>query len=385
MSLVALSALIVQQTKAVIYDTALAVARGVGLPVDTWEPGDPTRSVYHLVAEILSTRDSRIVAFIKAGFLEYATGDWLKILAKQVYDVDYNPATYATTDVTLTNGGGFVGDFDPGDLVFVNTSSGKTYTNTTGGHLAASGTLTVTVAADEPGAASSAGVGEIDDLQTTILGVTVSNASAAVGQDEETEDSIKQRCRDKLGSLSPNGPAAAYAYVARTSTLTGTSNITRVRIYPESDTGDVLMYLAGSSGEVTSDDRDAVDAAIAKWATPLCITPTVASASNVTVDVTYELWVYESVGVSEDDIKAAIESSLGKMFGARPIGGDIIPPATTGKFYKAMVESTIRTVYPNHTFNVVVPDPSGDTDLENDEVAAIGAIDATIHFIPDPS
>src|SRR5262249_39771218 len=158
--------------------------------------------------------------------------------------------------------------------------------NTTGGNLPAkvgvvNGTLTITVIADEAGSGSSAGAGEIDTLVTTSLGVTCSNATAAVGTDEQDESVTRQQCPDKLGSLSPNGPVDAYRYVARNSALTGSTAITRVRAYPDSDTGDVLVYLAGPSGAISSADRALAETAIADWATPLCITPTVSSATNV--------------------------------------------------------------------------------------------------------
>jgi hypothetical protein len=42
------------------------------------------------------------------------------------------------------------------------------------------------------------------------------------------------------------------------------------------------------------------------------------------------------------------------MFANRPIGGDIIAPATTGKLYQSLVQARSRPAYPDHTFRVVV-------------------------------
>lgn len=379
-----LASLLVQETKAAIYAKALAIATAIGLPVTSWQAGDPTRSLFHLESETLATLEAIVVRFIQSGFLDYATGEWLKILAQQVYGVDVPPATFATTDVVLTNSGGGVYDIDAGDLTFKSTVSGKTYRNTTGGHLGGSSTLTVTVEADEAGSDSSAGAGEIDALVTTLLGVTCANATAAIGVDEQDESTTRQQCRDKLGALSPNGPVDAYRYVARNSALTGTNGVTRVRAYPDSDTGDVQIYLAGASGGVSSDDRDLVEAAIALWATPLCITPTVTAATDVPVAVTYELWIYKAVSKTEAEVKADIETALEDLFSAREIGGDIIAPATTGKLYKSMVESTIRGVF-GESFRVSVTAPSGDTALTNAQVATLGAVTGTINFVNNPT
>ena len=386
--LLALSSLIVAQTKAVIYDLAIDVAETVlGEDVVTsWQPGDPTRSLYHAVSELLSALESSVVSYVRAGFLEYAAGAWLQERAYQSYGVTYVAATYATCDVTITNTGGGEGVFEAGDLTFRNSSTEATYTNTTGGTLApgVGQALTMTVVADVAGSGSSAGVGDIDDLVVNVLGVTVANAAAAIGLDVEEDEALRVRCRAKLGSLSPNGPAAAYVYVATTPALSLASNVTRARAYGDSVTGHPSLVLAGPSGAVSSDDRAAVELAIVTWAMPLCITPEVVSASNVTIAVTYSLWIYTSVGKTEPEITAAIEAALQALFVARPVGGDIISPASTGKIYRAMILAKIQAVYPAYTFQLTVAAPSGDTALANDEVAVLGAVTPTITFEAAP-
>jgi phage-related baseplate assembly protein len=382
---VSLASLLLQETKAMLYATALDVAEDLGLPVSSWAPGDPTRSLYHFLSTTLSTLETIVAGYVSSGFLDEATGDWLKLLAKQVFDVDYVEATFATTTETLTNAGGGVYEIEAGDVTVKNSTTGKTYRNTTGGTLSGLSTLDVTVVADEAGSESSAAVGEIDEMVTTFLGVTCLNADAAVGVDEEEAASIRTRCRDKLGALSPNGPADAYSYVARTAELTGTSGITRVRVYAESDTGDVTVYLAGPAGGVSSDDRDLAEDAIIEWATPLCITPTVLAATDVTIAVTYTVWLYQAVGEVEADVEEAIEAALEEMFSERPIGGDILEGDLTGSLFKSLIESTIRGVFPEHCFRVTVTAPAGDTALDNDEVAKLGAVTATaVNFVSNP-
>jgi hypothetical protein len=385
---VSLATLLIQETKAKIYETAINVAIAIGLPVSSWQPGDPTRSLFHLESELLASLEENVAGFIASGFLDYATGDWLKILADQVYGVTVPEATAAAGDVVLTNTGGGVYTIDAGDLTFKNTASGKTYRNTSGGTLAAQvgitpGTLTVSVTADEPGSDSSAGEDEIDDLVTTLLGVTCTNPDAIVGIDEQSEDTTRQQCRDRLGRLSPNGPREAYADVARDSELTGTSSITRVRAYGESTTGAVTVYLAGPSGAVSAGDRTLVETAILQWATPLCITPQVLSVTSVSVAVTYELWIYKSVNKTAAEVADEIETALEQMFATRPIGGDIVAPAVTGKLYRSLIESTIRSTFPQ-AFRVTLAAPASDTSLTNGEVASLGAVNATINLVVDP-
>lgn len=387
MSAPPLSTLLTQQTKQQIYAYAISLAIALGLPVSTWQPGDPTRSIYWLESELLAQLEIVVVGFISAGFLDTATGPWLKILAKQVYNVDVPEATFATTTLTLTNGGGGVYDIDPGDLTVKSTTSGKTYHNTSGGHLGAGGTLTLDIEADEAGAASSAGVAEIDTLVTTLLGVTCSNPIAAIGIDEQDEATTRAQCRAKLDSLSPNGAKGAYFFVALNPLLTGTKNVTRCRVYSDGDTGDVTVYLAGPSGGISSGDRAAVEAAIVTWATPLCVTPTVASAANVVVPVTYELWVYNSINKSGSEVQADVLAALEDLFQSpteSPIGGNIIPPATTGDLYVSAIETAIKAPF-SQAFRVRVTAPAADVALANNEVAALGAVTCTaINFVADP-
>lgn len=392
MGLMSLATLVVQQGKTAFYNKALGLATSLGLPVSTWHAGDPTRSLYHLEAEILAAFEPVAVRFIKAGFLDLiaeaasagdaSANEWLKIRAKQSYNVDVPEASFATTDVVLTNGGGGFYPIAAGDLTFKNSTSGKTYHNTTGGTLASGPgtTLTVTVEADEAGSDSSASAGEIDELVTARLGVTCTNPTAAVGVDEQAPSTTVQQCRDKLDSLSGMGPKGIFSFVARNSELTGTTAITRVRVFDDSDTGDVLVYLADASGGVSEDDRALVEAAILEWATGVCITPTVISATEVVVPITYSLWVYKSVNKTAAEIQEEVEEALETLFANREIGGDIIPPATTGNLYVSLIESTIRSLYPE-AFRVVVAMPTTDVALENSEVATLGTITATVNLV----
>lgn len=380
-----LASLLVSETKAQIYTRGLAVADAIGLNTSSWVAGDPTRSLYHFLADALSRLESMVAGFVGSGFLDYAEGDWLTLLAEQFYGVTRVEATYASTTVTLTNAGGAVFVLEVGDVVLKSTSSGKTYTVTAlpiGDTLAAGGTLDVEVTADEPGSDSSALATEINALVTTMLGVTCSNATAAVGLDEEEDEPLRDRCRAKLGTLSPNGPSDAYNYVVKASDLTGVTDITRARTVGDSATGDVTVYIAAADGAAALASVTAAQTAVEAWAAPICVTPTVVNATEVTIPVTYQVWLYTSVGEETATIQAAIATALEEMFAARPIGGDVI--SGTGKLYQSLIVSTIKGVYPAHTFRVSVSAPAGDTTLAISEVAVLGTVTPTVTLIEEP-
>jgi hypothetical protein len=394
-----LAQLLTLVTEEQIYAQALSIATTIGLPVTSWSPGDPTRSLFYLESAVLAALEVIAVGYVQSGFLDYAAipnpdgspNPWLAILAQQVYGVTVPGATFASTPVTLANAGGGIYVIEPGDLQVKNSTTGATYTNTTAatitgvGSPGATGSVTVVADGPFPGTLGSASAGEIDALVTTFNGLAVTNAAAAVGVDAQDPQTTVSQCRDSLGALSPNGPAAAYTYVALNSALTGTTDITQARTYPDSSTGDVTLYVAGSSGPVSGDDVAAVQAAINEWATPLCITPTVISATAVTIAVTYTIYLYQSVNADSTVVEAAIQTALEDFFTARPIGGDVIPPATTGYLYQSMVQTAIGAVYPNDTFSVSVSAPSGNTALTNGQVPVLGTVTPTVNLIPRPT
>src|SRR5690606_14582897 len=93
---------------------------------------------------------------------------------------------------------------------------------------------------------------------------------------------------------------------------------------PTSDapTGVVTLYLAGPSGPVGSGSVTAVAGAIAQWATPLTVTPTVQSAAGVTIDINMTVYVRAASGLDEPTVEGAVDDALGVLFAELPIGGD---------------------------------------------------------------
>jgi len=376
-----LADMITQETREAFFARALSVATTAGLNVTTWEVGDPTRTFFDVLAYELSALEIIAARYVASRFLDLAAlltdTTWIKLTAAQDFGYTAREATYATCSVTLTNASGNV--YTPGanDLVFALTGdSSVTYHNTSGGTLNPGGTLAVDVECDVAGSTGSAGIGDIE-LVTAVLGVTASNTTAAVGLDEESVASIVAGCRAKLEAPSPNGAAGAYAYVAlHTSEFedTGAADVTRVRVIDDSDTGDVIVYVASSSGSVSGADLAIVESAIVQNATPCCVTPTVASASAYPIAVTYAATVYDTVGATTGDIEDAIEAALGVFFSGLPIGGD----GDDGKLYVSRIVAAIMGTYPGYVFDVSVTLPAADVALTAGQVATLSTVTPTV-------
>jgi hypothetical protein len=389
MSIIDVATLFVAEGKEKILAKGLQIANAIGVDTTTWSDGDPTITDFFFISELLEVLEQIVAALVESGFRDSATGRFLKVVLYQVYGVEVPEATRASCLATLTNTGGGQYTIAVGSITAKNTTTGKTFRNVstgTPGTLFGVGAICsdVEFLADEPGSDSNTAVGELDALVTVLRGVTIVNTTAAIATDEPTVEQQRQLGRDALASASANGPRDIYNSVAKNSKLTGTTNITDARTYDDSDTGDVTLYLRGPSGAVVEEDRALVEAAILKNAMGLCQTPLVLSATNKVVAITYQIWLYADDAREEAEIEEAAEELILAMFLARPIGGDIIPPATTGALYRSLIESTIKSVSAR-TFRVDVTLPAIDsTAVAQNEVLVPGTITATVTKVPVP-
>jgi hypothetical protein len=325
----------------------LDVAASVGLITTTWRVGDPTLTQATALSRMLAAGEQSRMEFAKAGFLADAEGDWLKLRALDVYGVLAGEKLPATSTLFLTNGGGGFYNRLAGSAVFKSTLSGKTYRSTSSFTLNGFGsTATVSVIAEEAGSDSSAGPNEIDSIVTTMLGVTVTSSTAAVGVDEQSDPSIREQCLATLGALSPDGPADAYEYVARNPALTLAAEVTRAAAFGDSADGAVDVWVATASGVVSGPSVALVQTAIERWATPLCITPTVLSASVVTVNVTASIHGTSLPGNAAALIAAALaELFAGLAIAKDPAGYDLDPTTITTAIRNAVPQITAMPAY----------------------------------------
>lgn len=364
---ISLSSLISAATASQILSTGLQVAQALGLSVTTWRDDDPTRVTFHFLSEFLATKEGLAVEFVRSGFLSLARGQWLTLIAEDYYGVTRTEATFATSTVSLQNTGGGFYILDPGDITVENSTTGATYHNTTSITIGAGGSGTVDVVADEAGSSGSAAADEIDTLVTTYTGVTVTASTAAVGTDEQSDSSLRTQCLATLGALSPNGPADAYEYVCRDSELTGTTEITRAKSSGETTDGTVTVYVAGASGAVSGGAVTAAQDAVEQWATPLCITPTVASAVAVPIAITATV----SGGSVPEDVEDQVESAVTAMLADIDIDGLVAVSAIYTVIHGVLVDNGVTSP------TVTLTAPAADTDLDADEVPTIGAVSVT--------
>lgn len=367
------------EAKVMLY-SALAAK---GITTTGWKSGATVRTIIACLAPVIAALSVMQTKIAAGGFLDLATGAWLTLVAKYVYNVDRDQGSFASGFVTLNNAAGGVYALEIGDLVAVNPSTGKTYRNTEPVSLGALETgVLVAMQAVELGSASTSIGGTITQLETPLIGVSVTNAAALIGTDPELDPSLRTRCREKTGVASPNGPRDAYAYIARSTKRANGSSIgvTRALTVPDG-LGGVDVYLATPSGGVTGADDDpstdlgAIAAAIHAQCEPLAVDARVHTATLVPVPVTYSVWVRDDVDAEEN-----VEAALREMLSVQPIGGDQI-----GGFRgvgKSAIEACIDSAFAaGSVVRREVTVPATDLELVVPQATALGAVTATVYRI----
>ena len=355
-----------------ILAAGLELISALGVDTTSWEVDEPLRVLVKWVARNLETRDAEASAFIRSGFLTTAEGDWKTLLAKEFFDVDRDDAVDATSTITLSNAGGGFYDLEAGDLVVKSSTTGVTYHSTEAVTLASGPgtTATVVVSADVEGTAGNAGADELDELVTSLPEVSITASTAAVGIDEQSDASLETECLNSLGALSPNGPPDAYNAIVVDEDRTGVTDITRAATTEDATDGTVTVYVAGASGPVAGASVTAAQTAVELWATPVCITPTVANATAAAQTIDYD--------VDGDDIpsgaEAAIEALIGTSFAGYPVStgaGIVARSSLIAIAHDYLVGEGATDV------TVTLNTPAADVTLAAGEVPTVGSVTVT--------
>lgn len=334
MSVPSLTDLITAPTPDEVKGELLSALEALGFPVSSWETDGVAMQIVTATATIQSMGAAVQTAIASGGFLDLAaalkradgTDDpaWITLLAVNLYDVTPLLAQPAAGSVTLSNSTASPIVVAPGDLQFTNLS-GYTYTNTSGGTVAPSGTLAgVSVVADQPGTTGTAAANDLS-ISHGPSGLTGTNPSALVGVAAWSNDRIATACRQKLATLSPNGAAGAYLYF---STIAddgaGSLGVNRVGRQAATGTGDVSIYAATASGPLsglaappaTSGSCYDLYLYLLGKCVPDAVTLTVSPATTYSLTVTATVYVSTS-GLTE----AACKAALATFFSTFPIGG----------------------------------------------------------------
>jgi len=376
-------------TKDEVEDAIYSAIESRGVATAGWKPGAVVRTFIAGTSIVLAAFSELTALIARSGFLSTATGDWLELLALEVYGVTKNKGSFATGNVTLTNSGGGVFAVAIGDLTVSNSLTGKAYKNTAAFNLAA-GSLISTVAIQVPvsaieiGSDSTSIAAAIDTINTSMIGVTVTNALAIVGQDPESDPALRARASASIASLSSNGPKGAYESATFGAVTTGgtPAGVTRIATIPDG-LGNIQVLVATASGVLSGVSGDAstplgaVELAIAQQAEPIAINASVAAPSILSVGIIYEAFVKPG-SKTPAQIESDINTALASYIGAVTIGGNRLTSGGGGFVFRGALLDVITETIGDDLVTANLIFPVVDQIVLPTEAPVAGAITSTV-------
>lgn len=177
-----LAQLLVAPSEDEIRQQFLSDLNAADFPITSWETGAVMRTIVETLVKSYSTMIAELLPQIAAGgYLNEAQGDWLALLAKQVFNIDAQAATFTIQQATLAcDAASGPYTIAVGDLV-AKTTSGRRYTNITGGTLGVAGALILQWRSEGPNDSTNPlsnyidGAGTMTTLVTSKAGVTINN------------------------------------------------------------------------------------------------------------------------------------------------------------------------------------------------------------------
>lgn len=308
-----------------------------------WREGSVFRTLVELFAESFADQSSQLVAIARGGFLELASHDWLTLLASELYSVERWPATTAVIDITLYERSGRPQTIQPGALWVATADGQKRFQNQTGGVLPASGELTLSFRAEAPGSRYNVGPGLIRQMLTPIPGVECRNLQGPedAGADEETDSSLRGRCRARWASLGAGATAAAYRYWCEAAHR----DVRKVRVEAVPASGEVHVTLTAERTGLPDAVVTQVQQAVQDRA-PLCVLVSARSAAVQLVSIVATVFVdgrfasayrtaaveeldrrFATLGIGDPIYRSEIIEALTAPIGVRNVDVDSMSPS----------------------------------------------------------
>lgn len=356
--------ILVAKTRDTLITEILAVLAADGCPVTAWQAGNPLRTLVRADATALADLRTLVGLIGAAAFLDDAAGDWLTLLARSKFQVTRTAGVACVGRVVLTVASG-AGPYTitAGGLVVSDGVRRWRSTNTSAVTITSAATTTIEVQAEAAGTAYNVANGVITTVVSPALaGVTVTNPAISggpwyttAGAAEESDASLRQRCRDKWGTQGRGANDTAYRYWARTGHAYE-AQVTRAAVVWGVGDGTVTVYIAGPTSAISD---SGIVAAVQSWVdlnNPGTDTVTVTPATGVTVTISGTITVRTASDSTAN--RALATDAIAAYFATLGIGDDV----DLGAIYAAIYAA-------RGIVDVDLTSPAADTSINNDQIA----------------
>lgn len=302
--------------------TLLSFLGDADFPVTDWNSGAVMRTFLELETEVIDDLITQTLPLVLAeGFPDTSDGDWLTAIAHGLFGIDRVLGTIATQTIKIAC------DATHGPYVitagarFFTATDGRRYVAATGGTLSPSGTLTLDVTGESPGAAL--GLVSAVAKDSPMPGVSLVTAAIKIvssvpqyGRNDETDNALVARCIARWPSLTDTSDTDRVEVWARAAS----TEVTRIRLDADNtNPGGVVLTVAGASGAVSGSAVTAVQAYVDARA-PITDYITAQNASNLTITATANV----TVPVARlADIQAAADAAWNAYLASAQIGATV--------------------------------------------------------------
>lgn len=324
---------LIKATTVSAFEQTCLKALGLAEFPTSWAPTSAPGALLYLLSLGLVEVWEVLSQLAASSFLSTAQGDWLRLLAREVYGVEWRPAvaTRGTFVLSCLAGAGPV-TFGPEELIATDPT-GALFRNIAQVTVADGGTMPVLVTCVTPGKVGNITSSATLRLVTDVPGVVVSNPGAWVtvaGYDDESDDELKARCRAQWGRIEL-GTDAYYEQAARNAS----ASVRKVTVRESTPgPGALTIVLAGASGTVSGleyvlrpnetispDVSTATGEVASKLKRALNDTVYIKPAYVRTIQIRGVVQLHSSHREAEE---LALATALGALESETPIGGEVL-------------------------------------------------------------
>lgn len=365
----------------------LAAMQAAGLPTSSWTKDGFWQNLVNWVAFLLRIAYGVIRNVAANSFLPTATGQGLEDLAAGTYGTPKRKATFANGSVTLLNNSGLPLDEVAEAISFqLIADPSITYKNSAAVYALNGASVDVPIVCDIAGTVGNAAAGTSPsntiELVTTLTGVSLTENSVVVGQDEQSDESLRDLA-SKQAAAASTGSANKYEWYALQTNTDGSIaeagdgktrvNINRVLVSYEDAQGRVYVTLASPSGSVDVDEYNTTVGVLQQYALTNPGTLIDSNATDVPVNVVVDVVLRK--GTSTEGVEDEITAALEEFFPNTSIGGD--------DGFLTIEELELEIGRANRRIvEVTVTAPASDVALTDTEVAVLGTLTINLSVQP---
>lgn len=376
-------------TSAELQAAMLQAMQAAGLPTTSWTKQGFFQNLVNWVAILLRIAYGLVLEVARGGFLSTATDQALTDLAEGTYGTPRREATFATGFVTLWNQSGLPLNEVAEAISFAKIADPQiTYKNSAPVSALNGQIVFVPIVCDVVGTVGNAGAGvspsNTIELITVLTGVSLTENAAIVGQDAQSDESLRDLA-SKQAAVASTGHGNKYEFYAFNTNTDGTiaapddgktrTNINRAKVSFEDTAGRVFVVLASPSGAVDPTEYTTTVNVLLQYAltNPGILFDFNATPVELNIDLTVEL----EAGASTDGVEGEVSNYVTNWFGStanKISGSNGFITLDELKLLAGRANVNIRKV----TIDLINGVAAADVALNETEVATLGVLNVTV-------